>query len=332
VDGQGGGTITDAVRSGVSNQVNQEYYRFDKCYFANYVHAGFNQANRTGQGKHQVFLDVTMQRGRFGIYVESGSFACYNCGISEMTEANFRLGAITDAIMIVNTDSEGSHRLLTTAGGSNGHWPVIIQGGRHELHGMAADGQYIQWTDGGPLTITGALFGSGDYISNFRILAGTARPGAVLLSMGNGFPNETPYTASSGALRLVSIGNRGRRSDQVPVLLDDEWTNTNTTRGKLRLQTVSGISGTHVHAQNLRGSIRLSDENKSGAVIFATPEIDTNYYVNATATTGTTPKPTFQTGANRVYITGKSKEGFTLNLEAAPGTGNSVTVDWILVR
>jgi hypothetical protein len=37
-------------------------------------------------------------------------------------------------------------------------------------------------------------------------------------------------------------------------------------------------------------------------------------------------------GSNRVRSVSKAKEGFTVELEAAPGEGNSMTFDWHLIR
>ncbi len=95
------------------------------------------------------------------------------------------------------------------------------------------------------------------------------------------------------------------------------------------MRNVRGVSSTETRPQNLRGSLTIRDANSSGAVIFSASEPDANYYAMAvvTATTGTPPN-----GAKHVSISGKNATGFTVNLEAAPGTKNSVTVDWILIR
>jgi len=87
-----------------------------------------------------------------------------------------------------------------------------------------------------------------------------------------------------------------------------------------------------VNSTNLsfeRGRVTIAGTNVAATVIFGAPEPDTDYYVAATVTvTSGTPA----VGATRAYLTDKTTNSFTLNLEAAPGDGSSVTVDWHLRR
>lgn len=97
----------------------------------------------------------------------------------------------------------------------------------------------------------------------------------------------------------------------------------------INLQTIEGVSGTTTPAKNLRGSVTISDFSTSGTVTFGIAEINTAYFVTATvsAVSGTPA-----TGSTRAHISNKTTTGFTVELEVAPGTANSVTVDWILIR
>ncbi|MDD3925805.1 MAG: glycosyl hydrolase family 28-related protein [bacterium] len=96
-----------------------------------------------------------------------------------------------------------------------------------------------------------------------------------------------------------------------------------------RLRGVRGISATNTACRNMRGSVTITSTNASGAVAFPLAEADTNYYVTASVA-GVTGTPA--TGATRAYVTGKSTTGFTVNLETAPGAGNSVRVEWHVIR
>lgn len=58
-------------------------------------------------------------------------------------------------------------------------------------------------------------------------------------------------------------------------------------------------------------------------------EVDATYYLIANVATKT---PGAAAGSTRVYVTDKQTMGFTVNLEAAPGIDESVTVDWMLIR
>lgn len=92
---------------------------------------------------------------------------------------------------------------------------------------------------------------------------------------------------------------------------------------------LSGLSGTSVKANNLRGSVTISDANTTAAVSFATAETDTSFFVIVSATVSAgTPAA----GSTRCYVTNQATSGFTINLEAAPGAGNSVRVSWFIIR
>lgn len=92
---------------------------------------------------------------------------------------------------------------------------------------------------------------------------------------------------------------------------------------------LTGISATATPAQNLRGALTISDSGTTGAVTFDVEEPDDSYHVAVTPVSSTgTP----DTGSNRVLSVTKTSAGFTVEVEAAPGSGNSVTFDWILVR
>jgi hypothetical protein len=322
------GAMTYGVRMGARASANTEYMGFDSCYFEDIDRACVYIPSRTGQAKAHRFYKCVFARAPFGILHETGSFTTFGCGFSELSSAAIQLGSITDYIAINETDSEACARLLVTAGGSSASWAVKIDGGRFALNGLAPDGRFIDFTDGGPLLIQNSLFGNGGRVPHFKIRARSAEPGAVVIAVGNVFPNERPFDLD-GRCRLVTLGNRGYGGGGAPLNLDDTVAAAVGAGGQLALTTVTSISGTQTRAENLRGSARIADGEAQAQVRFARPEPDGMYYVSATVS-GVKGNPSWS--ARRAGVTAKSDSGFTIVLENAPGPGNSVTVDWILVR
>jgi hypothetical protein len=320
------GLMVDGVVIGTRGVANVDLMSFSNCYFEDIERACVNIASRTGQSKAHRFYKCGFVRARFGILHETGSFVSFGCSFSELTIAAVRLASITDYIAINETDSEQCSRFLSTAGGSSASWGVKINGGRLALNGMATDGRYIDFTDGGPLLIQNVLFDGRSRA--FRIRAHSAEPGAVLLSLGNVFPNDTPYE-KTGRCRLVALGNRGRDAAGGVVNLDDEISGSGGAEGRLSLATVASISGTAVKSRNLRGSVRLAGPQATTSVRFSAAEPDPAYFVSAVVA-GVAGQPA--AGATHVWVRDKTTAGFTVVLEAPPGADSAVTVDWILVR
>ncbi len=101
----------------------------------------------------------------------------------------------------------------------------------------------------------------------------------------------------------------------------------------LAVSTVQGISATDTDAWNLRGSFAISEAEPSE---FDVPEPDAAYFLSVTPTAiGCAPQPCTPApaaGSNRIKRINKTANGFTIHLEVAPGAGQSVTFDWILIR
>jgi hypothetical protein len=122
---------------------------------------------------------------------------------------------------------------------------------------------------------------------------------------------------------VVLIANEIRESSPY----DTGALSTNRLPGSIK--GITGIGAVSGNPKNLRGSVTISGTTTTATVTFTQPEDDASYFVTP-AVSGTTGIPA--AGSTRVYATNKTASGFMLNLEAAPGTGNSVTVDWILIR
>jgi hypothetical protein len=323
----GAGAMTNGVVLGERGIANVEYMGFSGCYWADIGRACVDIRSRTLQSKAHRFYKCAFTRAPFAILQASGSFVTFGCSFGYLTEAAVRLGSITDHIAINESDSEGCPRLLSTGGGSPASWPVKIDGGRFALNGLAPDGRYIDFTDGGPLLIQNALFGDVENRA-FRIRATSAEPGAVLVSIGNVFPNDTPYDRQ-GRTRLVALGNRGRDAAGEVVNLEDEIAAAGAAQAGLALATVRSIGATAVKGRNLRGAVRITGAAATGQVVFDAPEPDAQYYVAAVASD---VRGGVAAGATRVAVADKTATGFRVALEAAPGPGASVTIDWIIVR
>src|SRR5206468_3755131 len=226
--------------SGAGGVTNVEMMGFDTCYFGNIDEACVFIASRTGQSKAHRFYKCGFSFAPFGIFHETGSFVTFGCAFGYHTDAAVRLGSITDYIAINESDSEGCARFLKTGGGSRASWAVKINGARLALNGLAADGRFIDFTDGGPLILENVLFGDVPN-ARFRIRAHAAEPGSMLLALGNVFPNDSPFDLA-GRCRLIAFGNRGFDGSGRPVPLDDEVSASGDAAGRLTLSTVGSIS------------------------------------------------------------------------------------------
>ena len=98
---------------------------------------------------------------------------------------------------------------------------------------------------------------------------------------------------------------------------------------------VRGISSRERESNNLCGIAEISDTDTYATVEFTDdrarprPEPDSAYHVVATVNEVSGPAPT---GALAIHVSNKETTGFRINVAAAPGAGNQVTVAWILIR
>lgn len=138
---------------------------------------------------------------------------------------------------------------------------------------------------------------------------------------------------------ICDAGTLGNRVDfnyttgVTTLFTDNDGSNYYTTDGDWKLPgglfNVKAISSTATPGKNLCGIITISGASTTGTVTFANIETNTSYRAVAcvTASTGTPAA-----GSTRLQISSKSVSGFTVVPEAAPGVGNSITVDWMILR
>jgi hypothetical protein len=204
---------------------------------------------------------------------------------------------------------------------------------------------------GGRITaaITGILINNTGQLNIYGITFDAYKKVAIDIRTGDWVNLENPWFDSVAPAIAVKIAPQvsscsivnPRFASTTPQVIDNQsgstlilgaWSDEETLRSDL-LQTkslrTSGISQTNVKARNLRGSVTISDEDSSGFVTFPAPEPDNSYFVTATCVSAHGNPPA---DARHIFLKTKAETGFEIGLDSAPGGGNSVTVDWILMR
>lgn len=136
---------------------------------------------------------------------------------------------------------------------------------------------------------------------------------------GSGTINLSNYTAQyykvSGAKRLqLDIGTNVDFTSDIQAL---------------RFGQIKGLSSTTVLANNFTNFVDITGAATTATVTFGTAETSAAYGVvfGVWHVAGTPAS-----GSEAVYMTSRATTGFTINLRAAPGVGNTVRVQWMLVR
>ena len=198
-------------------------------------------------------------------------------------------------------NSAGDIRLGTGGTGSSGVRVVTIL--TAVANGSGLGGYFLRLEEGARLMVFGLV--SSGHAHTFAIVS--ANEGGETMQFAN-------FEVSADTL-LYAVGSTEATAFPGPI------------KG---VQGINGItSGIVVTPRNLRGSETIADPATTATVVFTTPEDDGNYFVTAVVS-GTVGAPA--AGSTRVFITNKIAAGFTINIEAAPGVGNSVDVDWIITR
>lgn len=92
--------------------------------------------------------------------------------------------------------------------------------------------------------------------------------------------------------------------------------------------STANANKTTLDAQN-SGSVTISGTSTTGVVTLSPAQADTSYYVSfgQSAISGTPAADSYI-----IESYSKATGSFTITLKAAPGVGNSVTIDWNLMR
>ncbi len=307
------GTSTTGIRVSNTATSNNDLHRFENVRITGTGTNGylFNQ----GQTKYNK-IDGGVIGGRtYGINVAAGSFTSWGTSFASNT-TDVYLGSPTDAITLYSPQSEGAEKFLDDTGLAGNPWAVTVVGGRMDHSGMGSDNVYIKHNKRGPLTFIGVDFADGYNHANWKMKVTSTDNGAVLNAIGCIFPNNSP--AETNAVVSVNfIGNNFITTTSASSPLSNSFGPVySASSGKNYLRGTSGISGTSVDANNLRGSATF-DSATTAAVTFATAESNASFYVTL--------------GCNENvahWVTDKATTGFTINSQA-PSTA---TCDWILIR
>jgi len=95
------------------------------------------------------------------------------------------------------------------------------------------------------------------------------------------------------------------------------------------VERLGGLSGTAIGSRNLRGSVTIRGPSTSARVVFARREADPEYFV-ALGVRPSAGRPS--AGSLQASYASPAADGFTINVQSPPGAGNSVAVDWHLIR
>jgi hypothetical protein len=183
----------------------------------------------------------------------------------------------------------------------------------------------INISGGNSTVVSGVRFGTG----NINISAGVNN--TVLLPCNGSTPTVT--NSGSGTLDMTTPGKiKMYASTFNRILLDATDAIGGVINGVdnvLHLAGIKGISTSQTKSRNLFGFVDITGTATTAAVTFSTAEPDAAYgaFFGVLHTAGTPAS-----GSEAVYMTARATSGFTINLRAAPGTGNTVRVHWMIMR
>lgn len=179
----------------------------------------------------------------------------------------------------------------------------------------------------------------------------TTEGGLIIGNKTGGEPNPTTPTSLQiqNASRIMVDGNRfggtvnyvstsGQISHGAGNYLLGTFTDNASSRLRLdststggKISGLRGLSTTKTPANNIAGTASITGAATTATVTFGTAEPDTSYNIYLTpAVSGGTPAA----GSLRASapIAQRATGSFRIDLEAAPGAGNTVAIDWLLLR
>lgn len=295
-----------------------------------------------GASNNRIIGNRIHNSGDHGIWMNSGGAAMYGNIISHNIITNSRLRGIsvgsdkmsftTERTIIANNQiancgSEGIS--LFVGDGSVPHDPTPKPGYESTLYNTivmnnlvmdngatsAAEGIYISTRN--PDSVVNTLVGAATIVQS-NIVRGSGAEGIRLGMFSEDTIAADNIVLDNTSAQIYDLGIRTVLSG-----------NKDSAASGLTVKRLVGLSAGQTQSNNLRGSETIVGSATSTPVTFTTPETDGSYFVTAivSAVSGTPAND-----ARRAYVTGKTYQGFTINTEAAPGAGNSVTVDWHLIR
>lgn len=220
---------TDNIAPSVQISTNN---RYDDISCNGSTIAGFRFSHQSTQNNElHVLTDISAQcSGGTGIsiedmeskfnFVRNGSFSNCDEGIaidwsgsihvwnSRFTNNNvdLYLGSPDDTIALYHSTSVGSGQLLLTDGPSGAPWPILVEDGDFDVSNISAGTDAIRVLTPGPLDLNNNNFhtSNAEAASNFAVLTYAFDGGGGLLSMGNIYPNGSPFQGNG---HLASVGD-----------------------------------------------------------------------------------------------------------------------------
>jgi hypothetical protein len=234
------------------------------------------------------------------------SFGNYISGLYSEPAAGIPVIQIDNASTDVPGRTSESNQIIGGCFGGGAVWDINISGGNSTV-------------------VSGVRFGTG----NINISAGVSN--TVLLPCNGSTPTVT--NSGSGTLDMTAPGKiKMYASTFNRILLDATDAIGGAISGVdnlLHLAGVKGISTSQTKSRNLFGFVDITGTATTAAVTFSTAETDAAYgaFFGVLHTAGTPAS-----GSEAVYMTARATSGFTINLRAAPGAGNTVRVHWMIMR
>lgn len=306
------------------------------------------QPNITGQGKFQRFQDCFMLGGNRSIHSQTrnallfygGSFVIDGGGGGNFYSYEFSVQSPADQITIRGWDTENSRRGLYVGSAATPAGVTYSQS-RVAINLLAGDGEWATFGRAGVLRLDNLCFDpqySGTFKINVNLNTGPGLIASSVVTTSCTFPcpKEQVFLNSYGRLSWTSQGDSFVQSDSSiqntlgfyisPIELPLDLSGATVIAGPLTNVTLSGDA--NVRAKNLVGVATIGGANTFRDVVFKNGAEADAYYGVAISSRVVRGSP--GASALRSSISNKTTTGFRVTLEAAPGAGNVVEVEWIL--
>lgn len=194
---------TAGIRIGNTYKSNQDLHKFENVFLDGAGAAGYLIDSAQSKA-HLITGGAITSKTTAGIQTGTGgSFRAYGVNFSA-NAIDIYLGTITDTIFVSGCHSESAGRFLDTAGPNSGAFCVILINNRCEMNAIHADGRYLRFQFGGPLTLLANDFANGNYTAAAVLYLNPAGAGAGVVSIGNTYPNNTFFSGYSTLATSIS--------------------------------------------------------------------------------------------------------------------------------
>ncbi len=317
---------------------NSDYMHFEQCYFVGATEAGYYCPNTGGQQVMQTFFKCFFGTSAVGIKLASGSVRTDACAFGNITDVCIEQEQLGPFNMFRDTDVESCPALYRANGTNAQGAPLSFIGGRFDCsQGMIVSGEYIAFPRMGPLTIIGCVFQAAEVDApNWKITMGHGgTDGAAVVMLGNVFPTDIVEDYYLGAFSSHLIAGNTVLDYALGVRpMTSVFGSGHAGTKKVVVQgaSLSGATGTPAAGDagtNLRGTVTVTGAATTGVVTFGTAEPNATYYLVCTPISSTGAPAA---GSNRIVSIAKLAATATITVEVAPGVGNTVVFDWVLIR